>query len=518
MVGTIYSIIPAILMLVLVLLTRRVLLSLGAGIIVGALFIHDFAIWPSIKEIWSVFYEIFISDGSLNVGNLLLLGFLLLLGSMTAFLQASGGSKAFGDWIIQRVKTRRGAQLSTAALGVMIFIDDYFNSLAVGQIARPMTDRHHISRAKLAYYIDSTSAPVTVMSPISSWGAYIIGILASLFATHQFYEFQPLEAFVKMIPLNLYALAALLLVFLVAYFNVDIGPMKVHERRAVKDKDPVGPNNQKIPGDLSDMFSPHEHGKVYHLVIPIVVLIVVTISMMVVTGIWETTGEVTIFSIFANTNVNLSLFTGGILAVLISFIFHLQQKRPRAKTWRIFVEGFKTMLPAIYILLLAWMIGSIIGTLKTGEYLAALVESSNISPAFLPLLFFLIASLMSLATGTSWGTFGIMLPIAIETALVSDVNLLLPTLAAVLAGSVFGDHCTPISDTTILSSTGAGVNHIDHVMTQLPYAITAAIAAGLGYTVIGFTEQFILGVVLTLFLIILFTVFIKIRMKRTQQS
>src|SRR5699024_157705 len=191
-------------------------------------------------------------------------------------------------------------QLSTAALGVMIFIDDYFNSLAVGQIARPMTDRHHISRAKLAYYIDSTSAPVTVMSPISSWGAYIIGILASLFATHQFYEFQPLEAFVKSIPLNLYALAALLLVFLVAYCNVDIGTMKVHERRAVKDKDPVRPNNQNITGDISDMFSSHEHGKVYHLVIPIVVLIVVTISMMVVTGIWETTGEVTIFSIFAN--------------------------------------------------------------------------------------------------------------------------------------------------------------------------------------------------------------------------
>lgn len=513
--GTIYSIIPAILMLILVLLTRRVLLSLGAGIIVGALFIHDFAIWASIKEIWTVFYENFVTEGSLNVDNLLLLGFLLLLGSMTAFLQASGGSKAFGDWIIQRIKTRRGAELSTASLGVMIFIDDYFNSLAVGQIARPMTDRHHISRAKLAYYIDSTSAPVTVMSPVSSWGAYIIGILGSLFATHQFYEFQPLEAFIKMIPLNLYALASLFLVFLVAFYSVNIGPMRKHEKRAIENKDPIGPNDQNIPGDLSDTFSPHKHGKVYHLVVPIVVLIVTTITMMVLTGMAETTDQVTIFSIFANTNVNLSLFTGGIIAVSLSLIFHWQQKRPRADTWRIFIEGFKTMLPAIYILLLAWMIGSIIGTLKTGEYLARVVESSNISPAFLPLLFFLIASLMSLATGTSWGTFGIMLPIAIETALVSDMTLLLPTLAAVLAGSVFGDHCTPISDTTILSSTGAGVNHIDHVLTQLPYAIIAAIAAGLGYVVIGLTEQFIFGTLVTLIAIISFVFFTRFVYKET---
>nr|WP_026681554.1 Na+/H+ antiporter NhaC family protein [Priestia megaterium] len=500
--GTIFSLIPAILMLVLVLVTRNVLLSLGTGIVAGALLIHDFSIWDSLKEIGIIIYTIFISEGSLNTGNLLLLGFLLLLGIMTAFLQASGGSRAFGEWMIKRVKTRVGAQAMSAVLGIIIFIDDYFNSLAVGQIARPLTDRHKISRAKLAYIIDSTSAPVTVISPISSWGAYIIGIIGGLFVANGITDIGPLEAFIKMIPYNLYALGAILLVFLVAYLKMDIGPMKAHEQRAIQTGELLNPKQDRVPGDLTDTFAAHTDGKIYHLLVPIGVLIFATVVSMLVTGANASNGNVSIISIFANTNVNLSLFIGGTIAVLTSFVFHGLQRKPKSNTGKIIVEGLKTMLPAIYILLLAWTIGSVIGTLKTGEYLAQIVDNASISPAWLPLLFFLIAGFMALATGTSWGTFGIMLPIAAEVTVITDISMLLPSMAAVLAGSVFGDHCTPISDTTILSSTGAGANHIDHVLTQLPYAILAAVSAGIGYLIIGFTNQVVFPLIATLVIVL----------------
>ncbi|WP_085991463.1 Na+/H+ antiporter NhaC family protein [Oceanobacillus senegalensis] len=506
--GTFYSLIPAILMLVLVLLTRKVLLSLGAGIIIGALFIHDFNIIGSIQEIWTVFYEIFISDGGLNTGNLLLLGFLILLGIMTAFLQASGGSRTFGEWMKQRVKTRKGAQLMTGVLGILIFIDDYFNSLAVGQIARPLTDRHQISRAKLAYIVDSTSAPITVISPISSWGAYIIGILGGMFAANGINDLQPLEAFIQMIPLNFYAISAVVLVFLVAYLKIDIGPMRKHEDRAIETGELLDPNQNKVPGDLSDEFEGHPKGKVYHLLIPILVLVIGTVISMVVTGANGSEYDVTLLSIFANTNVNLSLFIGGVAAVAMSFIFHIGQSAPKSNLFKILLEGSKTMLPAIYILILAWMIGSIIGTLETGEYLAQLFNEMHVGSAMLPILFFIIAGFMALATGTSWGTFGIMLPIAAEVAAVTDIDMLLPSLAAVLAGSVFGDHCTPISDTTILSSTGAGANLMDHVITQLPYATIAATVAMLGYLLVGFTNQVLLSFALSIILVIIISLII----------
>ncbi|SHG42046.1 Na+/H+ antiporter NhaC family protein [Ornithinibacillus halophilus] len=514
MIGTIYSIIPALIMLILVLLTRKVLLSLGAGIVVGALFIHEYDLLQSINEIWTNFYTIFYSGGGFETGNIQLLSFLLLLGIMTAFLQASGGSKAFGDWVIHRIKTRRGAQLVTPALGLLIFIDDYFNALAVGQIARPLTDRHKISRAKLAYYIDSTSAPITVISPISSWGAYLIGIIGSLVVSS---GIPPLEAFIKIVPYNFYALGALLLVFLTAYLQLDIGTMRKHEERAIQTGEVIDPENDKVPGDLSNVFKPNKNGTIYHLILPIAVLVVATVITMTISGAKESPGERTVLSIFENTNVNFSLFIGGLAAAMTSLIFHFFQRKPKANTGIILREGIKTMLPAIYILLLAWMIGSVIDTLQTGEYLAELVSEANIDSMLLPFLFFLISGVMAVATGTSWGTFGIMLPIAAEVTISTDVSLLLPTLASVLAGSVFGDHCTPISDTTILSSTGAGANHIDHVITQLPYAIIAAVASAIGYLLIGLTGQMILGLLST-FLIIVVTAMLFNRNKKTSKG
>lgn len=496
--GTIFSIIPAIIMLVLVLLTRKVLLSLGIGILVGALIIHDFNILDSLKEIWVVFYSIFVSDGALNIGDLQLLGFLLLLGIMTAFLQASGGSNAFGNWMISRIKTRRGAQFMAPILGLVIFIDDYFNALAVGQIARPLTDKHRISRAKLSYYIDSTSAPVTVISPISSWGAYLIGLVGGLVVVT---DLQPLEAFIKMIPYNFYAIGAILLVFIVAFFNINIGPMRKHEEHAMATGEVI-PTDAKVPGDLTNVFEPSKKGKVSHLLIPIIVLLLTTISTMIFTGAKASGETVTILSIFENTNVNFSLFIGGVAAVLVALVMYLIQGNEKNQSGSIMFEGIKAMMPAIYILILAWMIGSIISTLQTGEYLAQVVENANISSSLLPVIFFVISGFMALATGTSWGTFGIMLPIAAEVMAIADVSLLIPSLAAVLAGAVFGDHCSPISDTTVLSSTGAGANHIDHVITQLPYAIIVALASSIGYLVIGFTNQLFLGLVITLAIII----------------
>jgi tetracycline resistance efflux pump len=506
--GTIYSLIPALIMLILVLLTRKVLLSLGVGIIIGALFIHDFKIIESLKEIWGVFSGIFVSDGAVNTGELQLIGFLLLLGIMTAFLQASGGSKAFGDWMISTIKTRRGAQLMAPIFGIIIFIDDYFNALAVGQIARPITDRYNISRAKLAYYIDSTSAPVTVISPVSSWGAYLIGLVGALVTV---VGLQPLEAFVKMIPYNFYALGALLLVFLVAYFDINFGPMKKHEDRAVETGEVI-PSDKRVPGDLSNSFEPSEKGRVFHLILPIIVLLVTTIGLMFVTGAIASGDTVTLLSIFENTNVNFSLFYGGVAAVIVALILYLSQGNRDAKTIQVFLEGMKAMLPAICILLLAWMIGSIISTLQTGEYLAQVVETANISTGLLPFILFVISCFMALATGTSWGTFGIMLPIAANIMFIADPSLLIPSLAAVLAGAVFGDHVSPISDTTILSSTGAGANHIDHVMTQLPYALVVASASAVGYLLIGLTHSLLLGLMVSLILIIAFA-FIIARVK-----
>ncbi|WP_156288513.1 Na+/H+ antiporter NhaC family protein [Oceanobacillus salinisoli] len=516
--GTLYSLIPAILMLVLVILTRKVLLSLGAGIVVGALFIHDFQILGALQEIWTVFYEIIISEGALNTGNLLLLGFLLLLGIMTAFLQASGGSRAFGEWMLKRVKTRSGAQLMSGVLGIIIFIDDYFNSLAVGQVARPITDRHKVSRAKLAYIIDSTSAPITVISPISSWGAYIIGILGGMFAANGITDIQPLQAFIQMIPLNLYAITAIILVFLVAYLKMDIGPMRTHEERAIRTGQLISPDQSKVSGDLSDEFEAHPKGKVYHLLLPIAVLVFVTVLAMIITGSRASEGNVTLLSIFANTDVNMSLFIGGVAAVITSFIFHFGQSAPKSAIGKMLAEGIKTMLPAIYILILAWMIGSIISTLETGQYLAQIFNDLQVNAAMLPLLFFIISGFMALATGTSWGTFGIMLPIAAEVAVVTDMTMLLPSLAAVLAGAVFGDHCTPISDTTILSSTGAGSNHIDHVLTQLPYALIAAVIAMIGYVLVGFTGQAAISLVISIILIIAISLTINYFIKNNQDN
>ncbi len=496
-------------MLILVVSTRKIFLSLGVGIITGALLISRFNIIEAIIDIIIIFRNIFYSpEDGLNMGNFYLLGFLLLLGILTAIMAASGGSQAFGHWASNRVTTRRGSQLVPACLGVLIFVDDYFNALSVGQVSRPVTDRQRVSRAKLAYIIDSTSAPITVISPISSWGAYIIGTMGGIFAANEIIDYQPLEAFIRMIPLNMYAFASMLMVFIVAWFNLNIGSMKTHEDRAIQKNQLVDPDNGSIAGDLKQVVEPHKDGQVFHLIVPIITLIIATVLIMLWTGYKATEGTITVFTLFANTNVNISLFFGGLIAVVLSFILYHQQSSPKHSNRFVIIKGMGSMMPAIYILILAWMIGDVIDVLDTGGYLASLVNDFAFNIHYLPLILFVIAGFMALATGTSWGTFGIMLPIAAQVAVEIGPDLVLPAMAAVLAGSVFGDHCSPISDTSILSSTGAGSHHIDHVLTQLPYAFISAIASIIGYFVFAWTEMAVLALLTTLMIVVLISIII----------
>lgn len=512
--NTIFSLLPPLVALVMVLVTRRVIISLAIGSVTAAFLLADFHIVESAKIIWNAIVGLFYADGALSTSNIYILLFLLILGCITAFVTISGGSRAFGEWALKRVKTRVGAQLIAGVLGIIIFIDDYFNSLAVGQVARPLTDRNGVSRAKLAYIIDSTAAPICVVSPISSWGAYIIAILVPILAANSM-NISGFSAFIQMVPMNFYVWSALLFVFITSWKNINIGPMKLHEERAEKTGIVSNPN-KAAPGELKSDLPMSQKGSVADLLVPIGALIIGVVSAMLWTGSQATEGQVTIFKIFENTDVPTSLLYGSIFGFLVTIIlFFRQVYSKKAIESKLIVtgmvEGIKSMLPAVYILLCAWVIVDLIGALETGEFLASLVEKTNIDIAFIPAILFVIAGIMALATGTSWGSFGILLPLAGDIVATMDSSMLLPSLAAVLAGAVFGDHCSPISDTTILSSTGAGCNHMDHVLTQLPYAVLSAVVSIVGFLVIGFTGNTLLSLLAVVVLVLALLFFLKKR-------
>lgn len=515
--GTWISIIPPIIAIVMVLITRRVLASLGTGIVVGAILVAAFSPIETIVALWKAISVSFWDwDGSaLNADNVNIMIFILLLGVITAFVSLSGGSRAFAEWAVRHIKTKRGAKMLTVILGISIFVDDYFNALAVGQISRPITDQHKISRAKLAYFIDSTSAPICVVSPISSWGAYLIGLLGIIFGGAAV-SYSPLSAFILMAPMNFYVVSTLAMVFFFAWTNLDFFDMKKHEQLAEKTGQLYDPNKE-IPGQLKEDFPIHSHGKVRDLAGPILTLVAVTLAMMVFTGYKASVADgstVTIWSIFENTNVPFSLVIGGVTGTaLAAILYALQMKNNETATnalmGRAFFNGMKAMMPAVFILILAWGLTDLIDKLDTGLYLSEVVAKANLPIAFLPVIMFVLAGLMAFSTGTSWGSFGILLPIAGKIMLDASPEMLLPALAAVLAGAVFGDHCSPISDTTILSSTGAGCNHMDHVTTQLPYALISAVIAAAGYLVLGFTGSIWIGfLTVIVMLIVLFSVWI----------
>ena len=497
-------------------ITRKVVISLGAGILVGALLLNEFSVAITFQYITDVFISIFWDDG-LNTGSIFLLSFLLLLGGMTSLITLAGGTGAFADWARERIKTRQGSQVLAVALGFIIFIDDYFNSLAVGQISRPITDGQRISRAKLAYLIDSTAAPICVLTPISSWGAYIIALIGSILVAHEVTDISALGAFVTMIPMNLYAFLALILVVCSAAMDINVGAMKTHDQKARQGE--LFDEGKGRPMGSSELEA-LSGGQVKDLIVPVVVLVLATVFALIWTGASVLAAEGQPFSLlgaFENCDVNTSLVTGGLIGIGTSIVMLLRQRPGASRAAGALISGFRSMMPAIYILVLAWILVDVISGLETGKYLAGLV-SDSIEARWLPAILFVVAGVMAFATGTSWGTFGIMLPIAGDMAAGTEIALMLPMLAAVLAGAVFGDHCSPISDTTILSSTGAACHHIDHVVTQLPYCLSAAGVALSGYIVMGLTNSAWTGVSVALVMFVGVVIFLKRCSERVEEK
>lgn len=487
------SVLPPILALGLAIVTRRVLLSLGVGIISGAILLNDYSLPSTVSYIFSLILGLFIDNGGINTWNMSIILFLIFLGMITALLTLSGGTKAFAIWAQSRVKTQRGARLLAVFLGVFIFVDDYFNSLAVGAITRPVTDRLHVSRAKLAYILDSTAAPMCVLMPISSWGAYIITVISGVLISQGVNDYSALGAFAQIIPMNFYAIFALLMVFAVAWFQMDVGAMRRFEYQASAGSRLMGDDESHLPVTLVDEMGIFESdkGKITDLIIPILMLIICTVFWMIYSGsqiLIKNGNDFSIIGAFENTDVGMSLLYGSIAGFVIAFFNVIKQKISPPLIMNAMWKGAKSMFGAVLILFFAWSIGRVIGDMETGKYLSSLIQG-NIPHYLLPVLLFLLSAIMAFSTGTSWGTFGIMLPIAGDLAAATDIIMLLPVLSAVLAGAVFGDHCSPISDTTILSATGARCGHIDHVLTQFPYAFATAFIAAIAYLVLGVTNS-----------------------------
>lgn len=498
------TLVPPLLAITLVVATRKVLLSLGLGVLSAAFLVADGSPLGTLELVWGAFRDVFWLDGALNTTYVYILVFTLALGVTTAFVLMSGGTRAFADWAQGRIRTRRGAVVLPAVLGVVIFIDDYFNALAVGQVSRPVTDRHHVSRAKLTYLVDSTSAPVAVLAPFSSWGAYILGLLAPIVAESSL-EVSDVGAFLRAAGANYYAFAAITLVALTVVLSLDLGPMRREERRALLEGRTYD-EGDTIPGQLSEDLPVHRPGAKRALVVPFALLVVGVLGGIVWTG-QRAAGSWSVIDILASTDVTFALLVGGALGLAASIYYYARDtsENPKfgAHTFgRGWVEGLRSMAPAVAILLLAWMLGGLIDSLGTGEYLGGLVEDASIGAAWLVPTVFLLAAAMAFATGTSWGSFGLLLPIA--GGIVNSLDapeLLLPALGAVLAGAVAGDHASPISDTTILSSTGAGCNVITHVTTQLPYVLVAVTCATAGYVLLALSGSTALGLLLTLGLV-----------------
>lgn len=471
-IGTWWALIPPILAIALALITKEVYLSLLAGIIAGGLFFTNFHPLNALDTTAAIMAD--------KVGsNLNIVIFLVLLGMLVVVLSKSGASGAYGDWAAKNIKSKTGALLATAGLGVLIFVDDYFNCLTVGTIMSPITDKHKISRAKLAYIIDATAAPVCIIAPISSWAAAVSSSLPEDSSLDGF------VLFIKAIPYNYYALLTLLMVFVLIILKFDFGKMKAYELKY----------GSKITGqEESRNIGKRGKGKVKDLLIPIIVLIVLCITAMLYTGgILEGVGFV---DAFANCNSSLSLVIGSFFTLIFVAIMYLPRK---IITFRQFAEsvtdGFKAMVPAILILTFAWTLSGICGDeyLQIGNFVSNLVSNNGIDHGIIPMLFFLVSLGLAFATGTSWGTFGILLPIIFAIFNNDGSTLLIISMSAVMAGAVCGDHISPISDTTILSSTGAGCNHIEHVNTQIPYAMIVAGVSLICYMVAGLTGNGYIG-------------------------
>ena len=468
---TAWSLVPPLIAITLALVTKEVYSSLFIGIISGALLYTGFNFEGTVNHTFKDGVIAVLSD-SYNVGILV---FLVILGAMVQLMNKAGGSAAFGEWASKHIKTRVGAQLATIVLGVLIFIDDYFNCLTVGSVMRPVTDKHQVSRAKLAYLIDATAAPVCIIAPISSWAAAVSGFVKGE---------NGLKLFISSIPYNYYAILTIIMMVSLTIFKADFGPMAKHERNAIKG------DIYTTPDRPFENFAPEKtntRGKVIDLVIPIISLIVCCIIGMIYTGGFFD-GGVSFIDAFANSDASVGLVYGSFFALVITVVLYLIRNVLSFKDCMDCVpEGFKAMVPAILILTFAWSLKAMTDSLGAKEFVAGLISgSAEDFMNFLPAIIFLIACFLSFATGTSWGTFGILIPIVVDAFNGQDRSLMIIAISACMAGAVCGDHCSPISDTTIMASAGAQCNHVNHVSTQLPYALVAAIASALTFLAAGF--------------------------------
>ena len=477
--GTLWAFLPALIAIVLALITKQVYISLFLGIFVGAMM---YAGGDPLKALFTLYQVMSEKVG----GNTPIIVFLVVLGILVVLLQKSGGAKAYGDWAGKKIKSKGSALAATAGLGCLIFVDDYFNCLTVGSVMRPVTDKFKISRAKLAYIIDATAAPVCIIAPISSWAAAVAGEL----------DGDGLMVFISTIPFNVYALLTLVMVFALCFFKFDFGKMKKCENIAETTGDLYAGESEGVGGGEEIVANPK--GKVRHLVIPVLVLIACCIGGMIYTGFfynWDTgligteLQSANVIEAFSNCDAGMSLAIGSTVALVIIALYYMIARVVSFKEITgSFTDGFKAMVPAILILTFAWSISGIMGA--KGGYLdaQAFVENnlanSNFPQFLFPAIFFILAGGIAFATGTSWGTFGVLVPIAV-TILGGSGTLAIMTVSATLGGAVFGDHISPISDTTILASAGAQCNHVSHVNTQLPYAALVAGIAAVSYVIAG---------------------------------
>ena len=473
MYASIYSLIPPVVAIVLALITKEVYSSLFVGILIGGVFWSGFRFEKTITHVFQDGIVGVLSD-SYNVGILV---FLVVLGIMVCMMNKAGGSAAFGRWASKHIKTRVGAQLTTILLGVLIFIDDYFNCLTVGSVMRPVTDQHNVSRAKLSYLIDATAAPVCIIAPISSWAAAVTGFVKGE---------DGFSIFIRAIPYNFYAILTVVMMVAIVVLKFDYGPMKLHEKNAVKgdlytteDRPYATAENEMEEGK----------GNVIDLVLPILVLIVCCIIGMIYTGgFFSGTGFVKAFS---GSDASVGLMLGSFFAFIITVMFYaVRRVLSFSDSMSCVPEGFKAMVPAILILTFAWTLKAMTDSLGAAEFVAnGMQKAAGGLVSLLPAIIFLVGCFLAFATGTSWGTFGILIPIVVAVFSGTNEQMMIISISACMAGAVCGDHCSPISDTTIMASAGGQCNHVNHVTTQLPYAITAAIVSCVSYVIAGFVRN-----------------------------
>lgn len=471
-----WALLPPVVAIALALITKEVYSSLFIGIVVGAVLYGGGNVERTILHAFGDDNGGFVSvlTDSYNVGILI---FLVILGTIVAMMNKAGGSAAFGKWASEHIKTKVGAQLATILLGVLIFIDDYFNCLTVGSVMRPVTDKHNVSRAKLAYLIDATAAPVYIIAPVSSWAAAVSGFVKGE---------DGLTLFVRAIPYNFYAILTIVMMVTMVLLKVEFGPMAKHEKNADNgDLFSMGDRTQNIQEDEQGS----SKGKVIDLVIPILCLVVCCVIGMIYTGgFFKGKDFITAFS---NSDASVGLAIGSFFGLVITIVLYvIRRVLPFKNCMDCLVDGFRAMVPAILILTMAWTLKSMTDSLGAKEFVAMSMKSvAGDFISLLPAVIFLVACFLAFATGTSWGTFGILIPIVVAVFEGSNYELMIISISACMAGAVCGDHCSPISDTTIMASAGAECDHVNHVSTQLPYAIVAAAVSFFSFIIAGFVRN-----------------------------